>query len=158
MENHRQFKPYDRVLVMDCQGIWQIDYYSHWSESYKQHITLAYGDGMRIDDPHILPYEGNEELLGTTREPEQELTLKEGECILVSDDPADFPFYCFIRLFDRIEAGNWFRGTRTVKMESNKWRYALRLSDINPANPEGCRKHILCVKGGKITRYNKAES
>lgn len=74
---HKKFEPFDRIIVRDGNDIWQVDFYSHWNEEYKQHVTLAYGDGLTIEDNDILPYEGNEHLVGTTDEPEVPLSEKE---------------------------------------------------------------------------------
>lgn len=144
---HKTFKPYDRILVRDSQDKWQIDLYSHWNEEYKQHITLAYGDGLRIEDNHILSYEGHEQLVGTTNEPEGEVKLEEGEHILVTDKIKNFLDSRFnVRIFKEIE--NTFFVTNVCN-----WLYAIRFSDFNPNDMEETKKHILCVKNGKVVKF-----
>ena len=71
--NHN-FKPFDRVLVRDADDdVWRIQFYSH---PYGElHACL---NGVHIQ---CIPYEGNEELLGTTDGLEPK--LKEGDVVLV---------------------------------------------------------------------------
>lgn len=62
------FKPYQKVLVKELIGknfdkvVWMATNYSHYDADLKQHYcTMTYG----FDDGQIIPYEGNENLLGT---------------------------------------------------------------------------------------------
>lgn len=149
---HKQFTPYARVLVRDAEDKWQIDFYSHWSNEKEQHITLAYGDGLRIEDADILPYEGHEDLLGTTQEPEEEIELEEGEWIIGIQlyDLNDFlegKIYGCMSPFQGF--GNRF------ELSGISTSYAIRFSDFNPADMEETRRHILCIKNGKIIRYKE---
>lgn len=60
-QDYKEFKPYDRVLVRFGEnGVWLACLYSHWDEYCNQHYTLS---GL-FNDNNILPFEGNEELLG----------------------------------------------------------------------------------------------
>lgn len=63
---HKHFEPYQKVLV--CAGstkiyknCWYADIYSHFEESANTHKTIS---GRVVLDKNILPYEGNESLLG----------------------------------------------------------------------------------------------
>lgn len=63
---HKNFKPYDRVLVkFEKEGAWVVSIYSHWDEDLDVHNTLS---GI-INDDDILPFEGNEDLLGKVGNP-----------------------------------------------------------------------------------------
>lgn len=148
MENkHKQFKPYDKILVRDGKGIWQIDFYSHWSDECEQHVTLAYGDGLKIDDKDILPFKGNEYLVGTNDEPEEEIELKVGEWIVLFDkDEMNFPPF-FIGRLDFI-THNMFNCETGVARE-----LCVLFSNFNPNDIEETKKHILCVKKGRIVKY-----
>ena len=94
--DHKQFKPYDRVLVRDVANIWQIDFYSHWNKEKEQHITLAYGDGIVMTDRDILPYEGNEHLLGTDDNPEAKTAKPEFTLSPEEVDVAEVVFNRFL--------------------------------------------------------------
>lgn len=150
---HKKFKPYDRVLVRDSEDKWQIDFYSHWSGGLSQHVTLAFGDGLKIDDKDILPFEGNEHLVGTTDEPEEEIKLEEGEWIIAND--RDYPLeigHGSLGKCIRVE-GNTFVERSPFGDNGLKYFYAIRLKDFNPNDIEETKKHILCVKNGKVVKY-----
>lgn len=57
------FKPFDKVLVRDAEGLeWYANYFSHYRE-YDQGYPYAC---MGVYYRYCIPYEGNEHLLGTT--------------------------------------------------------------------------------------------
>lgn len=57
------FKPFDKVLVRDAEGLeWYANYFSHYRE-YDQGYPYAC---MGVYFRYCIPYEGNEHLLGTT--------------------------------------------------------------------------------------------
>lgn len=69
-----QFKPFDKVLVRDEDNgyrIWNAAFYSHFyiGRDNGYHVTTA---GDLYLDGEIIPYEGNEHLLGTTDKPKEE--------------------------------------------------------------------------------------
>ena len=70
-KKHKVFKTYQKVLVKELVGrnfdktVWMADEYSHYDEDLKQHYcTRSYG----FDDDEIMPYEGNEDKVGTIAE------------------------------------------------------------------------------------------
>lgn len=70
-KKHKVFRTYQKVLVKELVGksfeksVWMADEYSHYDEDLKQHYcTRAYG----FDDDEIMPYEGNEDKVGTIAE------------------------------------------------------------------------------------------
>ena len=146
MENkHKQFKPYDRVLVRVVDK-WICDLYSHYNNEKSYHAVIS---GTGLKDDNIIPYEGNESLLGTTEEPEEEIILKRREPILVSKRIyLLLNNYCYLREFDETLNSVFIIG-------GDSWDYAIRLSDFNPNDKEETKKHILCVKNGKVVRYKE---
>ncbi len=66
-QEHR-FKPFEKVLVRDSDSfVWQAALFSHYSaDSYYPYKTTNRGFTQCI------PYEGNEHLLGTTDQPEEQ--------------------------------------------------------------------------------------
>lgn len=143
---HKQFKPYDRVLVKQCDdAVWGCKFYSHWIGDLYEHMTT---DGISVDDEDILPYEGNEHLVGTTNEPNEEVEPKDGEWVFLCDNPSlNADSWCFSKLYDIRD--------NTFKNKHSYWRYAICFKDFNPENMEETKKHILCVKNGKIVKYKE---
>lgn len=66
IHKHKEFKPYQRVLVRewcDCKSIWTASLYSHYDDTLDRHCLLG---SEHVEDNEILPYEGNEDKLGKT--------------------------------------------------------------------------------------------
>lgn len=64
-DNEPQFRPFDKVLVRDYDNnVWCADFYSHHSNG--RYICVSCGWNQCI------PYEGNENLVGTTDKPKEE--------------------------------------------------------------------------------------
>lgn len=151
MKEHKTFNSYDKILVRDEEGKWQIDFYSHWLEELERHASLAYGENILILDDDILPYEGNEELVGTTDEPEEEVKLEKGY-IFVCDRITSLVEEWSLRNFDGCRNG-FIQAFNNVKAALFGWKYAIRFSDFNPNDMEETKKHILYVKNGKVVKY-----
>lgn len=153
MENkHKEFKPFDKVLVGGFDEKWSPTFYKYFDEGLNLHVTM---EGC-LDDEYIIPYEGNVHLVGTTEEPEEEIELEKGEYILASDfiNPLAMGFG-EIGKFIEIEGGGF---TKTVYNNGLKFNYifAIRLSDsINSNDMKDRKSKILCVKNGKVVRYKK---
>ena len=145
---HKTFKPFDRVIVKDGEGKWQIDFYSYWNDDYKVHYTMSYGGGVDIRDEDILPFDEYPHLLGTTDSPDEELRLEKGELIFVDDTINDDIILWNFSRFEQVNSSDSFE----TKF-GNIFKYAIRFSDFNPNDMEKTKKHILCVKNGKIVRY-----
>ena len=61
---HKHLEPFQKILVTiwhDSRSIWVADFYSHYDEITGMHYLVS---GFTREDDDILPYEGNEELLG----------------------------------------------------------------------------------------------
>ena len=64
-DNEPQFKPFDKVLVRENNGqVWHCDFYSYTDSVHGMHYCVGHCGKQ------ILPYEGNEHLVGTTDKPE----------------------------------------------------------------------------------------
>ena len=150
MENkHKHFKPFQKVIVKSkIDNKWHCEFYSHYNAEKNWH-TVTIGTG--IDDNEILPYEGNEALVGTNDESEEEIKLEKGEKIICSDH------------IDRLEKGygvleDFYKieGYSFMTDEGNwTYKYAIRFKDFNPNDMEETKKHILCVKNSKIIKYKE---
>lgn len=61
---HKKFKPFEKVLVIEYEEenpVWTAAFYSHWSVTLKRHVSV---EEFCYKDDDILPYEGNEHLVG----------------------------------------------------------------------------------------------
>ena len=147
---HKEFKPFDKVLVLlGTEKVWTCDLYSHYDNEYKCHRTFK---GYLLPDEEILPYEGNEHLVGTTDEPDEDVKLEEGEWIMVANDYTAIAQWYSVRQYYKIDNSLSLFRTKIGKTEGT-WVFAIRFSDFNPNDMEETKKHILCVKNGKVVKY-----
>lgn len=59
---HKSFRPFQRVLVLSgVPGKWLPDIYRYYNAEYNAHECLCH---YRTHDNDIIPYEGNEDLIG----------------------------------------------------------------------------------------------
>lgn len=153
----KKFKCKDKVIyrVENENALWTYGIFSHYIH-YEDGTCSAVINGNTLDTVfyQILPYVGNEHLVGTTDEPEPEIRLEEGEWIMVSNIansimPEDWNIRCFhsVNSQDQIKIFN------NSSCEFHHWKYAIRFRDFDPSNMDGTRKHILEVKNGKIMKY-----
>lgn len=146
MEN-KQFKPFDKVLVRDFydgDGRWVCDIYSNEAGGHYGTIGKGY-----FESKYIIPFEGNEHLLGTTDNPEdvkEEVKLEEGD-------------FCFFAYNADCPNSYWFYGYLTG-LEKELFRtighqpaFAIPFKEFDPYNMEETRKHILRVSNGRVVRY-----
>ena len=141
---HKEFKAFDKVLVRNhYDRRWKCDVYSHRTgETGVQTIHDIYSI------KNVLPYEGNEHLVGTTYEPDEEVKLKEGEWVFVIDKPVGIsPTTWEFTQFSHTKYNQFF------DKDDTNWDFAIRFSDFNPNDMAETKKHILCVKNSKIIRY-----
>lgn len=81
---HKTFKPFDKVIFRpkDESYMWICGLFSNYDGNGAN--IIGYENVLSFDEYNILPYEGNEHLVGTADEPE------EGEWIVCSTfNPAD---------------------------------------------------------------------
>ena len=149
--NHKEFKPFDKVLIKPSKfDGWRCDLYSHYDEENENHETFK---GYMIQDQDIISFEGNEHLIGTTDKPDEEVMLKPGEWVMVTDYN-DFSQYGWaLRNFMAIQNSTNSFLARASEDIPFRWDYAIRFSNFNPNDMEETRKHILCVKNGKVVKY-----
>lgn len=80
----QKFEPDQLVMVRYFEGApWRLRRYSMPCQKVKAHETQ---DGMVFVDECIIPYAGNEHLLGTTDSPTPKWEPKPGELVAVSDN------------------------------------------------------------------------
>ena len=142
----KQFKPFDKVLYRPAStNIWIPDIYSF--SDRKEHCVI--GCPNYIEDKNIIPYEGNEYLVGTANEPEEKIALKKGELILCSDS--------LLALMDGLGVINHFItvGCDSIATHPCPYNYCIPMSKYNPNDLEETKKWILRVTNGKLVKVNK---
>lgn len=73
-ERECQFKPFDKVLVRDNENgsrVWQAAFYSHFAIGVNNSYYATTAGNFYLDG-EIIPYEGNEHLVGTTDKPKED--------------------------------------------------------------------------------------
>ena len=142
----KKFKAFEKVIIKSrIDECWSCDLYSHLDKDTGMHETI---NRAGLKDNDILPYEGNEHLVGRVDEPDEEVRLEEGELIFVDDT-----------IYDDIVLWNFTRFAQVYSSDSfetkfgNIFKFAIRFKDFDPSNMEETKKHILAVKNGKIVRY-----
>lgn len=64
----KEFKPFEKVLIKvfrEGRLIWMAAFYSHYDKAACQHLLVGF---TRNDDDDIIPYEGNEDMIGKKAE------------------------------------------------------------------------------------------
>lgn len=98
----QKFEPDQLVLVRYFEGaLWRLRRYSMPCKKGKAHETQ---DGMVFVDTCILPYSGNEQLLGTTGQPTPKWEPKPGTLVAVSDNRKDW-YSAIFYMADKDEDG-----------------------------------------------------
>lgn len=150
MEQKKTFEPFERVIYkprkvherqFDVE--WMCGIFSHEKEGMYV-INGAYWDKKNTD---VLPFEGNSHLVGTREISCEEVELKEGEFVVVSDS-IDYITKGLgnIRKVQRINE-------RCICISySEFYKYCIPFSKFNPNDMEETRKHILTVKNGKLVK------
>lgn len=145
----KKYKPFDKVIIKSrIDEYWSCDLYSHLDKDTGMHETINL---VGLKDNEILPYEGNEHLVGTTDEPDKEIRFKKGELILVFDTISQLnDLEIKIRPFQAIYAGE-------DSFCTGKYFYdlCLRFADFSAYDMEETKKHILCVRNGKVVKYRE---
>lgn len=143
----KQFKPFDKVLYRIFSDTCWIPSFYQFQESGKHFVI---DEDIDILDKNILPYKGNEHLVGTTDEPEEEITLKDGQLIVCSNN------------FDTLKYGKGvitgFVHPYDGALKTNigiVYKYCIPMSKYNPNNLEETSKWILTVKNNKLVKANK---
>ena len=152
----KKFKPFERVITRFRDKNWMCDLYSHYNAKINRHVTFGF---CYLADDCILPYEGNEHLVGTTDSSDEEVRLEEGEWVAYYDeDDKEFKHWkigAFKEFVTDPQGGGFFEINTYPKSEHCNFvnQKIVRFSDFNPNDMEETKKHILCVKNGKVIRY-----
>lgn len=157
----KKFKCKDEVIFRydDGSGMksyWTFGIFSHYQGDDLVAIgNMVYG----LDCTEVLPYEGNEHLVGTYDEPSEEIKLKTGEILVLGEyESSVLRGYGMLQRFSRISSAE---GSDRLIIAHNDygiettWKFCIPLSKFNPDDMEATKKEILTVVAGKLVKTNK---
>lgn len=144
----KKFKCKDEVIVRlkepGCS--W---FYGVVSNSDDASVVLSGGFRHPYERYDVLPYIGNKHLVGTTDEPE-EIVLKEGELVLLSDTALALKEGIgTISGYEEIVYGKIIAATN-----GRHYNYCIPMAKYNFNDLEETGKWILCAKNGKFEKVN----
>lgn len=120
---NKEFKPFQRILIK--QGVWRAALYSH---KEKDGFIITTDGGLRKEEL-VLPYEGNESLLGTSNDPKPKRWRAErgGKYYLVDDELQVLHSYeGFTDISNnRYQAGNYFNSYEKAEAMAEKLKKTL---------------------------------
>ena len=154
----KKFKCKDEVIYRrtDEESEWTYGIFSHYYDNNNVEGVVVDGHFLLSTVHNILPYEGNEHLVGRVDEPDEEVRLEYGELIIAIDKE---DYECG---FSDGIIGKVVKFKNKFIERNGKWGFsipggcnslAIRFSDFNPNDMEETKKHILCVNGGKVVKY-----
>ena len=101
------FEPDQLVLVREkSETVWRLTHYSHRINGADWSVTI---DGKVWASHLIIPYAGNEHLLGTTNSPAPKWEPKPGELVAVSDNQRKEWYPAIFYNVQKREDGLWYR-------------------------------------------------
>lgn len=154
------FKPYDKVLLTakDPQNYgWFCAMFSHYLNG-NYAFRLMGGKICNLSEYDILPYEGNEHLIGTSDAPEEPVYISTGEWVMAymgtgvfgtSTDPSAYKMCCFRSISDddRILVFN-----QCICSEPIEVAYIIPFSKFNPTDMATTVKYALVAKNGTLIK------
>lgn len=148
MKQKKIFKPFERVIYRrSLDKEWECGLFSNEDKIFYYLIGGIIVEKNKATH-QILPFADNEHLIGTKDMPEEWVKLEKGELIVGFDYIDSIEnFNCVLRKFVRIT-----ENTITDGSDFN-WNYCIPFSKFNPDDIGETKKHILCVKNGKLVRY-----
>lgn len=157
MEQRKKFEPFERIILKRKNDIgytklWTCAEFSHYDELW---VAVVGGNEYDLNMYDVLPFEGNEHLVGTSDMPEEEVELKEGDIIITFDNlrDIDMPFEVSINQFKHLNESSIHVCIKDYETEFIAYsNFCIPFSQFNPNDMEETRKHILCVKNGKLVR------
>ena len=148
------FKPFDKVIwrYKKSKTAWSVNMFSHY---YSQtDCIVLIGLVFNSDDIEILPYEGNEYLVGTTDDPVEEVKIKSGEQIVVFEDLCNFKHEAYTIPVRTFASANVYIYVRECFAG---YKYCARLKDVDLNNPSTIIENALEVKDDKLVKVKKHE-
>lgn len=145
----RKFKCKDEVIITykDEGSRWTYGIFSHETET---HIALCGGFLFNKESVNVVPFAGNENLVGTVYEyiSEEKTQLEVGTLVFCFDHISSFEeLDMAVGKFERVLSEEIF-------ISGCCWNYCIPFSKFNPDDLESTKKEILTVKNGKLVKAN----
>lgn len=130
--------------------------FSHYEEYQGKESAVINGFHYNLDETEILPYEGNQHLVGTL--PIEYFTLEKGEPLVV-EDYLDILAEGFGKImnFDSIEETEANPILASNNNSCYGWKYCIPFNKFKLNNAEENRKNILMVSNGKLVKAIREE-
>lgn len=153
MEQKKKFEQFEKILLKykDDKSYWRCDLFSHINEEKNSLDTVGGSFSLKMFD--YLPFEGNAHLVGTSDMPDEWVELKEGEFVMVCNEPKEYASEWKLREFMYPKEGEiMIQSARFAYGDVTGYKYCIPFSKFNPNDMEETRKHILCAKNGKLVK------
>ena len=143
----RKLKPFKRVIYKNNEEVWVCGWYSHQDETF--HYLIG-GEMINKEIDSILLYDGNETLVGTKDNPEEECSLRDGELIFAASSQE--------RIADGFSIlGKYVRTAKRgiiVQLSTGEceYEYCVPFQWFDPNNKKRTRNEILTVKNYKLVK------
>lgn len=147
MEYKHKFKCKDEVIIRrkNKTGRWCYAIFSHEDDEF---ICLCGCMALAKSHHNILPYKGNEHLVGTTGEQLLGINLEKGETVLSRTSHGNWVVAEFVK-FD--EEGIL---VKLSNEETTRTKWIVPFSDFNPRDMKSTKEKILMVAAGKLVKAN----
>lgn len=121
---NKEFKPFQQILVK--QGVWRAAYFSHFAKDGSVITTGGFAYNIKL----VLPYEGNEGLLGTDNSLKPKRWRAErgkvyyfvGDELRVTSSSEDFDTIDD----NRYQIGNYFKSYKEAEVVAEKFKELLK--------------------------------
>lgn len=143
-----EFKPFDKIIFRQLNksysNVWQCGFYSHNDNGID---VLASNQYLRKEIFEILPFKGNEHLVGTSNNP-NDLLVKLGDLCVFTHDFSNFKTECVISI---IKSFDQF----TFGAALYHWRYCIPYENYNPnLSIQELEKLAFKIEDGIVKRYS----
>lgn len=147
----QKFKCKDEVIYQGAnQGSkWKYGIFSH----YGHNCIEIVGGTLNTNYFKVLPYKGNEHLVGTTDSPEEEIKLNEGD-IIICADTLDYIANGVGAICKYVSISSNGRLINVMFTEDSRsyYKYCVPYSKFNINDLEATKKEILKVENGKLVK------
>lgn len=145
----KTFEPFERIIfrpkLENNNGIWRAQLVSDYNE--REGVITLFGITINFEQYEILPFEGNAHLVGTNGMPEEGIELKCGDVIFCFDKLEDFDK--FNLTISKIKG---LQQNAILTINEIEYYYCIPFYKFNTNDLKETKKHILCVKNGKLVK------
>ena len=136
-------KPFDKIVYRKGNNPWNIAHFSHVSNDMLHTSEFS----ISLSEVVFFPFEGNEKLVGTTNNVEDEVFLPEGSIVYCGNEE-DCALGWTISEFKEIDDDLF------MDKYGCYYDYVIPAKDYDYENWEETKKHILKCRDGKVVHFN----